>query len=145
MHIIQIMATPSDHGSTESFGPDWLTGDLGKYPVDKGEKMPTSVDSGIYQQSDQLKPMLLDIAKHGLDYTYRKYKGHPLPIKNAKTSKKKHVIVVGAGLAGLSAAYELTKAGHEVDILEMQNRVGGRVKTLREKDGFSKHLYIEGG
>lgn len=51
---------------------------------------------------------------------------------------------MGAGPAGLSAAYELTKVGHEVSIVEMQNRVGGRIKTIREKDGFSKYCHSEG-
>jgi monoamine oxidase len=53
------------------------------------------------------------------------------------------VIVVGAGLAGLSAAYELTQAGHDVAILEARGRPGGRVYTLREP--FSDGLYSEGG
>jgi monoamine oxidase len=53
------------------------------------------------------------------------------------------VIIVGAGLAGLSAAYELTKAGHDVTILEAQARPGGRVRTLREQ--FSDGLYAEAG
>lgn len=70
--------------------------------------------------------------------------GDKVPKKYSKTKNKKHVIVVGAGPAGLSAAYELTKVGHEVSIIEMQNRVGGRIKTLREKDGFSKYCYTEG-
>jgi monoamine oxidase len=45
---------------------------------------------------------------------------------------RKKVIIIGAGMAGLVAAYELLKAGHEPIILEAQQRVGGRVQTLRE-------------
>src|SRR5512139_2157339 len=56
---------------------------------------------------------------------------------------KKRVIVVGAGLAGLSAAYELLQAGHEPLLLEAQHRVGGRVYTMREP--FSRGLYGEAG
>ena len=134
--------------------PNWLTGDLGG-DYQSGSTMPSK--EGVYSQSDLLKPMLDDVVNYGLNYTYQKYKGADLPItgeesfmakpppkKYSKTSNSKHVIIVGAGLAGLSAAYELTKVGHEVDILEIQNRVGGRVKTLRERDGFSKHCHTEG-
>jgi len=55
----------------------------------------------------------------------------------------KRVIIVGAGLAGLSAAYELTQAGHDVTVLEARPRVGGRVHTLR--DPFPEGLYAEAG
>lgn len=41
------------------------------------------------------------------------------------------VVVVGAGLAGLSAAYELERDGLEVVLLEASERVGGRVRTAR--------------
>ena len=43
----------------------------------------------------------------------------------------KRVIVLGAGLAGLSAAYEIDKAGHDVTVLEARSRPGGRVFTIR--------------
>jgi monoamine oxidase len=58
------------------------------------------------------------------------------------TSAPRKVIVVGAGLAGLAAGYELTRAGHEVTILEAQKRTGGRVLTLRE---FADGLYADAG
>jgi monoamine oxidase len=53
------------------------------------------------------------------------------------------VIIVGAGLAGLSAGYEVTQAGHEVTILEARSRPGGRVHTLH--DPFTDGLYAEAG
>ena len=55
----------------------------------------------------------------------------------------KRVLVVGAGLAGLSAAFELTQAGHDVTVLEARTRPGGRVHTLR--DPFADGLYAEAG
>ena len=55
----------------------------------------------------------------------------------------KRILVVGAGLAGLSAAYELMQAGHDVVVLEAQGRSGGRVLTLREP--FADGLYAEAG
>ena len=45
--------------------------------------------------------------------------------------KPKKIIVIGAGLSGLAAAYELKRSGHEVRVLEGQKRPGGRVLTLR--------------
>jgi monoamine oxidase len=47
------------------------------------------------------------------------------------TPAPKTVIVVGAGPAGLTCAYELSRAGHHVTVLEARERPGGRVWTLR--------------
>lgn len=58
-------------------------------------------------------------------------------------STRKRVVVIGAGLAGLSAAYELSRAGYEVTLLEARTRAGGRIQTLR--DPFSDALYAEAG
>ena len=64
------------------------------------------------------------------------------PIVTASVAPKK-VIIIGAGMAGLSAGYELTQLGHQVTILEARARPGGRVHTLREP--FDDGLYAEAG
>jgi monoamine oxidase len=61
----------------------------------------------------------------------------------ATAARPKKVIVVGAGLAGLAAAYELVQLGHDVTVLEAQTRPGGRVYTLRSP--FADGLYAEAG
>jgi monoamine oxidase len=43
----------------------------------------------------------------------------------------KHVIILGAGLAGMTAAYELTKLGYQCTILEARQRTGGRCWSIR--------------
>ncbi len=49
----------------------------------------------------------------------------------ADSGRGKSVLILGAGVAGLTAAYELTKAGYICRILEAQHRVGGRNLTAR--------------
>lgn len=46
-----------------------------------------------------------------------------------------HFVILGAGMAGLAAAWELLKRGHTVEIIEGSDRVGGRVFTHRFKNG----------
>jgi monoamine oxidase len=60
-----------------------------------------------------------------------------------RTGAARKVVVIGAGLAGLSSAYELAQAGHEVTVVEARTRSGGRVWTLR--DLFPEGLYAEAG
>ncbi|KAK0753000.1 hypothetical protein B0T18DRAFT_357088 [Schizothecium vesticola] len=54
------------------------------------------------------------------------------------------VTIVGAGVSGLVAGYELKRAGFKVRILEASSRVGGRVVTFREP-AFAPGLHAEGG
>ena len=42
------------------------------------------------------------------------------------------VVILGAGIAGLSAAWELGKAGYDCTVLEARSRVGGRSWTDRK-------------
>jgi monoamine oxidase len=52
------------------------------------------------------------------------------------------VLIVGAGLAGFTAARELEQRGCTISLFEARERVGGRVWTLR--DGFG-HMHGEAG
>ena len=56
---------------------------------------------------------------------------------------KRNVIVMGAGIAGLSCAYELTRRGHSVTVLEASGRAGGHVRTFH--DPFADGLYADMG
>jgi monoamine oxidase len=53
----------------------------------------------------------------------------------AAASITAEVCVVGAGFAGLAAAYRLKQAGADVVVLEARNRVGGRSLTIKTEDG----------
>ena len=79
------------------------------------------------------------------------------PIKLSGDVKGASVLILGAGLAGMTAAYELRKAGYKVQILEYNNRPGGRNWSLYGGDSytdiggvtqnvqFAKGLYLNPG
>jgi monoamine oxidase len=85
--------------------------------------------------------LLHDLGDEALDEVITEYvqiiqRGLP------RSALSQDVIIVGAGIAGLTAAYLLRNAGHRVRILEANNYVGGRVHTFRT---FTGDLYAEAG
>lgn len=60
--------------------------------------------------------------------------------KRGACMKEFDVIIVGAGLAGLSAAWELTKQKFEIAVLEAMDRVGGRVHSFQTKEDVTVDL-----
>jgi monoamine oxidase len=53
----------------------------------------------------------------------------------ANVEQGKRITILGAGIAGLVAAYELERLGHQVEILEGSSRIGGRIFTHRFGEG----------
>ena len=65
--------------------------------------------------------MALDLIKEAPNHTFDPHKG----------MEGEKVVILGAGLAGMTAAYELTKLGYNCTILEARDRVGGRCWSVR--------------
>ena len=113
------MSTPKnghpDHGSPEERAEHELEHEL----LEEGPPVPLT--------DEPVEPEILATPAEGLE---------PMP------QRPKRVIVMGGGLAGLVAAFELRRQGHQPIVLEAQNRVGGRIYTLRN---FAPGLYAEAG
>lgn len=77
-----------------------------------------------------------------------RFKGTP-PLQGAP--KNTSVLILGAGIAGMVAAYELRQAGYKVQVLEYNRRPGGRNWSLRGGDsytelgGFTQHCQFDEG
>ena len=70
---------------------------------------------------------------HAAESTY----AGPMKLEGAP-KKGTSVLILGAGIAGMLAAYELRKAGYTVSILEYREKAGGRCWTLRGGDTFTE-------
>ena len=58
----------------------------------------------------------------------------PKPMLRAQSGSGTKIAILGAGIAGMTAAYELTKAGYDCKLLEARDRAGGRCQTIRGND-----------
>lgn len=66
-------------------------------------------------------------------------------IQDNRPVVERDVVIIGAGPAGLMAAYSLQKAGKTVAVLEARNRVGGRTWNGRVQDEHGREHFIEIG
>ena len=148
-----------DDGQDTESTLNWLRSDVKEFEPDEesGGNDDVGNEDNSLQQSDLLRRFYLSIARRGLKWTYNHSK-HILtpddlphitdlsPFVNYHNIIKgrRPVIIVGAGISGLVAGYELKKAGYEVVILEMSQRFGGRVKTLGQAEGFDRGLHTDG-
>ncbi|MBX9950982.1 MAG: FAD-dependent oxidoreductase, partial [Candidatus Obscuribacterales bacterium] len=86
-----------------------------------------------FSRREMLKGMMATAAGLMLSYAY--------PYRSFSKDGRR-VIVIGAGFAGLAAAFELSCVGYDVTVLEARDRVGGRVHTLYD---FVQGKTVEAG
>ena len=60
------------------------------------------------------------------------------PVRLDGAPRGTRILVLGAGMAGLVAAFELRNAGYHVQVLEYNNRAGGRAWTVRGGDRYTE-------
>lgn len=74
-------------------------------------------------------------------FSFKTLYSHPGELKfHDQNGPRKNIAIVGAGIAGLSAAYELEQCDHKVSIYEKTSRCGGRIFTKRFSDGSYSEL-----
>lgn len=111
-------------------------------PLVEGEKRVSEISKGMSRRD--LLAMVgfaagasaMYSAMSGMGYAAEStYKG---PINLEGDPKGASVLVLGAGLAGMTAALELRNAGYKVQVLEYREKAGGRCWTLRGGDVYTE-------
>jgi monoamine oxidase len=70
-------------------------------------------------------------------------KGRKTYTRKPANTKQVDVVIVGAGLAGLSTAYRLKQSGISYHILELSPHIGGRIRTASYPGGFKGEVGLE--
>jgi monoamine oxidase len=109
--------------------------------------MPTIYTSLLAQHRDEIVVPTPSLPKsrvfHGPSNLSLLKSEHKLSVAQPRPKpRKRKVVIIGAGLAGLCAAYELKGLGYDVTVYEARDRVGGRVESIST---FAANKTVEGG
>ena len=69
--------------------------------------------------------------------------GSLLPQVRSRSGAPRKIVIAGAGIGGLSCAWELVRRGHDVTVIEASGRTGGHVLTFRQD--LDDGLYADAG
>ena len=109
------------------------------FPEFTGRICPAPCEAACTLNIDDNPVTIKNIEKSIIDKGYKN--GWILPkINNKKTGKK--IVVIGSGPAGLSCAQQLARAGHDVKVVEKNDRIGGLLRYGIPNFKMEKH-YID--
>lgn len=98
--------------------------DKNPFPAIMGRVCPHPCETGC-NRVKQDQAVGINSVEHAIgDYGIQ----HDLQLERPSGSTGRHVAVVGAGPAGLSAAYQLARRGHEVTIFDYREKLGGMMR-----------------
>ncbi|MCR4881251.1 MAG: FAD-dependent oxidoreductase [bacterium] len=63
-----------------------------------------------------------------------------IKVEPPKITSSKKVAVIGAGVAGISTAWQLARKGYEVEIFEQDNKIGGKLAQVIPEERLSKEI-----
>ena len=107
-----------------------LLTDAFKKAFNKALKADSASKKLILQRQESRRNFLKNAAVLGVGATLI-----PSFINAGNLAGKKNIVIVGAGMAGLNAAYQLKKAGLSATVYEASNRAGGRIFTVQNYFG----------
>jgi monoamine oxidase len=89
--------------------------------------------NGVVEKNGHARPRAARAVREGTDRSStRRLRARLLANRASDRHRDADVLVIGAGVAGLAAAADLSRAGLDVRVLEARDRIGGRVWTLRD-------------
>jgi len=63
-----------------------------------------------------------------------------IKVPPVKITKDKKIAIIGTGVAGISAAWQLLKNGYEVEMFEQDNKIGGKLSQVIPEERLSKEI-----
>ena len=63
-----------------------------------------------------------------------------IKVKPVKITQKQKIAIIGSGVSGISAAWQLSRKGYEVEMFEQDNKIGGKLSQVIPEERLHKEI-----